>query len=156
MMVSTTTKLAPQLKLCIVVLIITIALVTISFAIRINDIADEQEAVRNLNVEVESYDIRFSDVDVNYLFSNVTTPISGHIEAKAYKLTIENRTVVNQTVNAVDIVDIIVDKGQTSIVVEYEDIIPTDDHYIIEAELVTRTMVRRLPEVYIFEKEDNT
>lgn len=154
MMVSTTTKLAPQLKLCIVVLIITIALVTISFAIRINDIADEQEAVRNLNVEVESYDIRFSDVDVNYLFSNVTTPISGHIEAQAYKLTIENRTVVNQTVNAVDIVDIIVDKGQTSIVVEYEDIIPTDDHYIIEAELVTRTMVRRLPEVYIFEKEE--
>jgi hypothetical protein len=139
-------------------LVIALGITTVIFALaigmQINAVVEEQQAVQHLQAEVESYDLIDADLHVNYLFSNVTADIEGHIEAQGFILSVENRTVVNQTVNSVDMVDIEVDKGQENLSVTFENIVPTADHYMIESRLVTKTMVRRLPEVYIFEKEE--
>jgi hypothetical protein len=139
------------------VLILTFAvsawIVALFIGLQINAVVEEQQAVREMQVEVGSYDVVGSDVYVSFVFCNVSADISGHIEAWAYSLEIENRTIVNQTAVAVEIVDIKVDKETSLVDIPLKNMIPADEQYIIEMRLVTKTMVRRLPELYVFKEE---
>ena len=135
----------------IILLLFIVGVISLVTYLQVEGILKENEVLKEVGTDVESYSVDGEDVAVVFSFSNVSESVSGHFEAEAKRITVENRSAVEYIPVTVDIVDVTLGDGDVTREVVFDGMIKSEESsYCIEVVFVTKTSTYRYQDIIIF------